>query len=373
VGVLFFLAACASQKTGEAPPYRLSPVSFSHIQNWKQDQHAQALDAFRKSCRALSKKEPTSVFRMKEAGSAALWQRACSLLPHGFVDDVSARLYFEDNFVPFRIEAKDGGEGLFTGYYEAQIKGSLLRKDKYQTPLWARPDDLVTVQLGLFNPEWKGKKITGKVINGQFIPYDERKEITTQNMLTRAKPLVWTDDPVGAFFMEIQGSGQVTLLNGDVLRLGYAAQNGHSYVPIGRVLLARGEIEKPVTMQKIRAWLEDHPERAQAIMNENPSVVFFRKIEGEGPIGAQAVALTPMRSLAVDPAYFPLGAPVWLETEKHHTLVIAQDTGGAIKGPIRGDLFWGSGALAEKGAGEMQEKGHYLILLPKEGRVHDKR
>jgi membrane-bound lytic murein transglycosylase A len=154
---------------------------------------------------------------------------------------------------------------------------------------------------------------------------------------------VFVDDPVDAFFLEVQGSGRVEIADGSVMRVGYDAQNGHGYTPIGRVLAERGEIERPVTMQKIRAWLAAHPAQAQDIMNENPSVVFFRKLEQAGPVGAQGVVLTPLRSLAVDPRYVPLGVPLWLATEKHHRLVVAQDTGGAIKGPVRGDLFWGLG------------------------------
>jgi membrane-bound lytic murein transglycosylase A len=362
----FVLTACAGQKKGEEElPYRLVPTPYLQIDGWKKDQQGEALEAFRKSCVVLNKKNPNASFRMKETGRANAWQDACSRLPQGPVDNVSARLYFEEYFMPFRVETQGGKDGLFTGYYEAEIRGSLTRKGHYQTPLWSRPEDLVVVQLGMFDPEWKGRKITGKAKGGQLTPYDARKDITIEAMKGRAKPLVWVDDPVGAFFMEIQGSGKVTLPNGKNIRLGYAAQNGHGYVPIGRVLLARGEIEKPVTMQKIRAWLEAHPERAQSMMNENPSVVFFKKIDGEGPIGAQGVALSPLRSLAIDPAFLPLGAPLWLETEKHSSLVIAQDTGGAIKGAIRGDLFWGSGPAAEKGAGEMQERGSYVILLPK--------
>jgi membrane-bound lytic murein transglycosylase A len=170
--------------------------------------------------------------------------------------------------------------------------------------------------------------------------------------------------------MEIQGSGKIKLQNGKNIRLGYAAQNGRKYVAIGRVLKARKEIKSPITMKKIRGWLNNNPWHEKEILNENSSVVFFRKVK-KGPIGAQNLVLTPMRSLAVDPKYIPLGFPLWLETENQHRLVIAQDTGGAIKGVIRGDLFWGSGKKAEEGAGKMQEKGTYYLLLPKRAKEND--
>ncbi|MDD5587463.1 MAG: MltA domain-containing protein, partial [Alphaproteobacteria bacterium] len=223
-----------------------------------------------------------------------------------------------------------------------------------------------------FRSDLNGQRIAGKVEGHKLQPYDDRAAIAQGSLAGRARPLLWTDDPVEAFFLEIQGSGRVRLADGTRLRIGYDAQNGKPYVPIGRVLAEEGEIEKPVTMAKIRAWLHAHPERAQAMMNRNPSVVFFRCVEGDGPKGAQGVVLTPGRSLAVDTAFVPLGVPLWLDPKEDASgevirprLVVAQDTGGAIKGPVRGDLFWGSSPGAEARAGAMQSRGTYYLLLPK--------
>jgi len=328
----------------------LVPVSYDALQGWGKDTQDEALAAFRKSC---------AVLKIKET-----WRDVCAAARAVPQDASASRKFFEERFTPHRFEGAE--QGLFTGYYEAQLKGSWTQKGPYQTPLWARPDDMLTADLGAFKESLKGQKITGKATEKTFVPYDSRQDIAAGSLKGRAQPLLWVDDLVGAFFLEIQGSGQVAMEDGSVVRVGYAAQNGHGYTPIGRVLAARGAIEKPVTMQKIRAWLAAHPDQAQSVMNENASVVFFKKAERDGAVGAQGVVLTPLRSLAVDPSFVGLGTPVWLETPAQHRLVVAQDTGGAIKGAVRGDLFWGAGQAAEEGAGAMQESGTYYLLLPKE-------
>lgn len=364
---LCLLTACAEKEI--APPTEktlLEKATYRDLEGWGEDQQKQAIEALRKSCSVFEKKERTHQFRVEQAGTVQDWMPACEeLRMTSFESDQQARAFFEKYFTPYRVS--NSNEGLFTGYYEAQLNGALEKKAPYLTPLWSKPNDLLTVDLGAFRDSWKGQKITGKIRDSSFIPYDDRALVSKGSLIGRAKPLVWVDDPVAAFFLEVQGSGQVLLADGKVVRVGYDAQNGHGYTPIGRVLADRGEIEKPVTMQKIRKWLKDHPERAQEIMNTNPSVVFFRKTDKDGAVGAQGVTLTPMRSLAVDPAFVPLGVPVWLSTTEHRRLVVAQDTGGAIKGAVRGDLFWGAGQRAEEGAGQMQNTGKYYLLLPKKG------
>lgn len=342
-----FLTGCAVAP--EKPT--LEPVSYDALHGWAQDAQDDALAAFQKSC---------AVLKIKES-----WRDVCAAARAVPQDAGAARRFFEENFAPHRFEG--AGEGLFTGYYEAQLKGSWTQKGAYQTPLWTRPDDMLIADLGAFKDSLKGHKITGKAEGKAFIPYDSREEVSAGSLAGRAKPLLWVDDPVDAFFLEIQGSGQVTMEDGSVVRVGYAAQNGHGYTPIGRLLAQRGDIEKPVTMQKIRAWLAAHPDQAQGVMNANPSIVFFKKAERDGAVGAQGVVLTPLRSLAVDPSFVPLGTPVWLETSAQRRLVVAQDTGGAIKGAVRGDLFWGAGDVAADGAGAMQESGTYFLLLLKKG------
>ncbi len=362
--VLALLSACA-EKLEIPEKLELSPLSFENLPGWQEDKIEEALPALLSSCAVWNKREATRRFAVVETGKAGDWQAPCAAL-EAAVDSGEAglRAVLTRWFIPYRVTNQKNG--LFTGYYEASLRGATTRGGAFQTPLWTRPDDMLNVDLGAFRESWKGQKITGKIDGKNFVPYDPRALIARGSLDGRAKPLVFVDDSVDAFFLEVQGSGRVEMADGSVMRIGYDAQNGHGYTPIGRVLAQRGEIERPVTMQKIRAWLAAHPERAQEIMNENPSVVFFRKLDRDGPVGAQGVVLTPLRSLAVDPHYVPLGVPLWLSTEKHHRLVVAQDTGGAIKGPVRGDLFWGFGEKAERGAGEMQEQGTYYLILPKE-------
>jgi membrane-bound lytic murein transglycosylase A len=285
-------------------------------------------------------------------------------------DDASARAFFETWFRAYAVAGADGENGLFTGYYEAELHGALHRGGRYQTPLYARPHDLLTADLGAFKTEWKGQHLTGKVEGNHFVPYDDRASIAKGSLKARAKVLAWVDDPADAFFLAVQGSGRVRLANNHVLRLGYDQANGRAYVAIGRALADSGALQRPVTMQAIRVYLAAHPDRAAEVMNLNPSYVFFRTLKGDQPIGAEGVELTPLRSLATDPAFIALGSPVWLDTTDGkgaslQRLMIAQDTGGAIKGAVRGDVFWGYGADAEAQAGAMQSRGQYFVLLPK--------
>jgi len=362
--VLFVVVGCAQKIEPPAQRLDLTPLTFQQLDGWQDDQQAEALSAFLKSCAVLDKKEDSVTWSLPQAGKAGDWKSICDeARTQRPATDLAARAFFETYFIPYAVQNQ--GEGLFTGYYEAQLHGAWQRGGKYQTPLWSRPDDMLSLDLGDFRDSLKGQKITGKIAGQKFVPYDDRALIARGSLANRAKPLCWIDDPIGAFFLEIQGSGQVQFQDGSIVRVGYAAQNGHGYTPVGRVLLDRGELERPITMQKIRAWLTQHPDRAQEIMDTNPSVVFFQKSDKKGAVGAQGVELTPMRSLAVDKSFVPLGVPLWLLTPEHKQLVVAQDTGGAIKGPVRGDLFWGAGAHAEEGAGQMQNVGTYMLLLPK--------
>jgi membrane-bound lytic murein transglycosylase A len=318
----------------------------------------------RRSCPSLAKKPD--------------WAKPCAALaalPDG--DDQAVRGFFETWFGPYAVSDNGKDEGLFTGYYEAELQGTAERRGRYQTPIYARPRDLIAVDLGDFKPEWQGKHLAGKLVGQNLKPYDDRAMIAEGSLAERAPALAWVDDPVDAFFLAVQGSGRVRLEDGRVLRIGYDGANGRDYVAIGRKLAESGELQKPVTMQGIRSWLAAHPDRADEVMNLNPSFVFFRVLQGDGPVGAEGVALTPRRSLAVDPAFVPLGAPVWLDTQDSDNaplrrLMIAQDTGGAIKGVVRGDVFWGFGAEAEAKAGSMQSQGRTYLLLPKTVTGHGK-
>jgi membrane-bound lytic murein transglycosylase A len=232
---------------------------------------------------------------------------------------------------------------------------------------------LITADLGLFRKEWTGQMVIGRRVDGKFVPYPTRSEIDAGALAGKGYELLWVDDAVDAFFLHVQGSGRVVMEDGKVVRLGFAGRNGHSYVAIGRELIEQGAIPRErMSMQAIRAWLAAHPDQAGPVMASNPSFIFFRIIDGEGPIGAEGVPLTPGRSLAVDPEFVPLGLPIWLDTtdpldprQPLRRLVVAQDTGAAIKGPVRGDLFWGFGENAAARAGAMKQQGRYFLLLPK--------
>ena len=251
---------------------------------------------------------------------------------------------------PLSVNDYDASEGLFTGYYEIELNGSRRRQGRYQTPIYRRPPDL-----------------------NEAARYS-RAEIEDGALSGRGLEFLWVDDPIDAFFLEIQGSGRVRLRNGGTMRVGYDGQNGLPYVPVGRLLVERGIISRSVaTMMTIREWMNEHPEAGTALRRENPSYVFFRELRGDGPIGAEGVVLTAERSLAVDRAFIALGIPIWVEAEERFAsadpvrrLVVAQDIGGAIKGPVRGDLFWGTGSAAAWRAGAMNARGRYYLLLPRE-------
>ena len=329
--------------------FQLMPVTFGDLPNWSYDNHAQALQAFRRSCTNISgKRAVANSGNGGPFGVSGHWQRACSAASSTRSNDSAARAFFEEWFVPYLVESAGSNEGLFTGYYEPMLNGSYRRSERFSTPLYRAPGN-----------------------TGRKLP--SRAEIEAGALAGRGLELVWTDDPIGVFFLQIQGSGRVRLDDGSVLRVGYAGNNGFTYFPIGRELIRRGEVTpEQMSMQAIRDWLIAHPNQADALMNMNPSYVFFRVLDGDGPIGAHGVALTPGRSLAVDPSFVPYGVPIWLETTDPvqggaplHRLVVAQDTGGAIKGPIRGDVFWGVGDEAELRAGLMKQPGRYFLLLPR--------
>jgi membrane-bound lytic murein transglycosylase A len=360
---------------------RLGAVSFAELQGWVANDPKAALEAFRRSCVAISTKpDEAPMGGVNYAGTAGDWRQLClaaSAIPS---DDAQAvRTFFETEFVPYRV-AQSSGMGLFTGYYEPQLRGSRTKQGPYQTPLYGIPGDLVNVDLGLFRETLRGQRIVGQVANGRLIPYPARAEIEGSG-LPYAKPLLYVDDAIDAFFLQIQGSGRVVLDDGSVVRAAYAAQNGRSYTAIGAVLIQRGELKREeVSMQSIRAWLSAHPEEAPRIMNANASYVFFTEQSLGDPLlgaaGAQGVPLTPEASLAVDLSFHALGVPVWLEMatpnpdatmpdRTFESLLVMQDTGGAIRGPVRGDVYWGYSEDAASIAGRMRSEGRMTVLLPK--------
>ena len=379
------LAGCGTEQPPKPPPeprFELAPIAFAGLEGWAADDPSAALQAFARSCQPwLRRGDDAAAGRSPVAGRVADWRPACEAAlacGGGAADAAAARRFFEHWFQPYRVAYGDR-DGLFTGYFEPRLFGSRRPGGPYTVPLHRRPPDLVQVDLGQFDPELAGRRIAGRVDGGQLRPYPSNGDITKGALAGKDLELIWVSDPVDKFFLQIQGSGQVVLDDGSTIRVGYAAQNGHRYRAIGRDLIEMGEIPKEqVSLQSIRDWLRAHPEAASDLMAHNPSYVFFTEVNGldpeAGPLGSLGVPLTAGRSLAVDPAYIPLGAPVWLDTTAPagdgrevplRRLVIAQDTGGAIKGPIRGDVFWGAGDVAGEIAGRMKSEGGYVLLLPK--------
>jgi membrane-bound lytic murein transglycosylase A len=362
-------------ETEAEPRLLLARVGFADLPGWRDDRVADALPALKRSCdRLLRRDADAPVGPDGRAGTVADWRRPCAALADLAADDTAGvRAALERHFVPFAAESSEGPEGLFTGYYEASLHGSRERRGPYQHPIYAKPDDLITADVAKFRADVKPTRIVGRVAEQRLVPYYTRAEIWDGAFRQRNDlPIFYADDPVDVFFLHVQGSGVVNLPDGTRQRVGYAANNGHEFFAIGRALIRSGEMDgQDMSMQGIRDWLRANPEKADDLMRRNPRFIFFRKIDGPGPIGAQGVALTPGRSLAVDPAYMPLGAPVFLDTTDPVTkqplqrLMVAQDTGSAIKGPVRGDFFWGSGEPALEKAGRMKQQGRYYLLLPK--------
>lgn len=354
----------------------LKPATFKDLPGWNADNQQQTLAALAASCARIARLDPTKpVFSADWAGTADRWQRACEAMPHITTSTPQqARTYFETWFTPVAATADGKAEGLFTGYYEASLRGSLTQGGPYQIPLRLRPDDLVMVNLGDFRDELKGQRIAGRVVTGNLKPYEDRAAIEDGKLPpAQDKVLVWVDSAVDAFFLQIQGSGVITLPDGSAMRVGYDAQNGHPYYAIGKELVKRGHLQQgDVSMQSIRAWLEKNPVEGREVMRLNKSYVFFRKPDKDGAVGGEGLVLTAGRSLAVDRSLMPYGLPIWIDAEaprpndtRLSRLMVAQDTGGAIRGPVRGDFFWGFGSDAEDRAGLMKSKGSWWFLLPK--------
>lgn len=355
--LILFTASCTKAPgIGDA-------VDFNDLPGWENDQQAEAIIALRKNC-----------IRLK---SKAEWQNICHAVGQLQQPDSSrARLFFETHFTPHTLRGEKGKkQGMITGYYEPLLQGAMQADERYRFPLYRVPDDMLIIELADIFPALKGKRVRGRVVGNKVVPYYERSEIDGERTPLQGQELLWVDDRDQLFFLQIQGSGRIQLPDGKIIGAGYANQNGRAYHSIGKKLIDMGEIKREdVSLSSIKQWLTDNPDRAVALLNENPSYVFFTlrdKVE-EGPTGSLNVPLTAERSLAIDPKFVKLGAPIWLNTSYPGTdnlplqkLVIAQDTGGAIKGQLRADLFWGTGDRAEKMAGNMKQAGEMYILLPK--------
>lgn len=338
-------------------------IDWSDLAGWEQDRHAESWAALIHNCTKLR--------------NQTLWTDICSAAEKIHEpSDEQAKQFYETWFLPHLVYATGGErQGLITGYYEPLLFGSLQATKRFKHPIYKRPDDLLTVDLSELFPELEGKLVRGRREGNIVIPYLDRAQLSSNPKSLAGQEILWVDDPIAVFFLHIQGSGRVQLPDGKIVGLGYADQNGHPYRSIGRELVKMGELEREeVNLFSIRDWLRDNPHRVDSLLSSNPSYVFFtlRELVEDGPIGALSVPLTAERSIAVDRKVIPLGTPVWLETtlpssesNPYRRLVLAQDTGGAISGHVRADLFWGQGAYAEKMAGLMKQKGKLVALLPK--------
>ncbi len=381
---LFLLAGCAVRPVPETDKplafktfVKLTAARFDKIPGWAGDRQSEALPAFLKSCEKLRTLPSERTLKPKIIlRRVADWLPVCAAARHVRAgNEIQAQYFFESYFTPYLVSdnATASPRGLFTGYYEPELRGAWRPDTTFRYPLYGRPKDLISIDLGSFRPEWEGKKIAGRLSANKLTPYPTRADIDGGVLKGKQLELLWVDNAIDAFFLHVQGSGRVVFGDGTAVRIGYAGRNGRRYTPIGRELVAKGILtQDKVSLQSIQAWLAANPLAGTALMQKNESYIFFRILKEDGPIGAQGVLLTPGRSLAVDRAFISLGIPIWLNTTEPgkakkplRRLVIAQDTGSAIKGPIRGDLFVGYGTPAGLLAGRMKQKGTYYLLLPK--------
>jgi membrane-bound lytic murein transglycosylase A len=368
LALILLAAACASPQKPQpqcpCPPPKPAPETaryeargFSDLPGWREAQLEPSLRAFLGGCARL-----------------AAAKKACELakaVPPG--DEGAARRLFESEFTPYAVVSSESGDrGLITGYYEPIINGSRMQTALHRHPIYGVPDDLVVVDLGTVSPETRGLRLRGRLDGRRLVPYWSRGEIDARGCALAAPVIAWSADPVELFFLQIQGSGQIQLENGERLRVGYADQNGHPYRSLGRHLVERNELLlEQASMQGIKAWAAANPAKLQEALSQNPSYVFFRELPtSDGPIGALSVPLHAERSLAVDRRFIPLGAPVYLATtfplseQPLERLMAAHDTGGAIRGVVRGDFFWGTGPDAGSQAGRMRQQGRLWLLWP---------
>jgi len=345
----------------------LKAVDWAQLPGWIDNDALAAWPVFMASCGPLK----------KQAAWQAVCEAAAKQTPQ---DDASARAFFERWLLPHQLSTTEGNDtGLVTGYYEPLLFGSRTLTSRYRFPIYAAPEDMLIIDMGSVYPELKTYRLRGRVDGKRVVPYYNRADIEAGRAPLAGKELVWVDDAVDLFFLQIQGSGRVQLESGEVIRVGYADQNGHPYVSVGKKLVDMGELNvDQASMQGIKQWGIRNPEKLPALLNQNASYVFFRELppSPNGPPGALGIPLTGGRSIAVDPRAVTLGVPVYLattypnSTQPLNRLMLAQDTGGAIKGAVRADFFWGFGDAAGKQAGSMRQQGKMWVLLPKNGNTN---
>lgn len=366
----FFLTSLAM--TAETKPV-LEEVPFARIEGWAEDDHAAALATFQRSCAEILATGHGFERDVRFGGTRADWTDVCKIA----VAAKSPRQFFETEFAALKVADPLRPEGLFTGYYEPEAEGSRTPGNGYDVPIYSKPDDLVS-----FDPATEARLHLkyGRLLHGKPAGYFSRQEIEEGALKGRGLELVWLKSWVDAFFIHVQGSGRIRFADGSTMRLAYGAKSGQPYTGIGGLLVERGILSKDtMSMQALRAWMTDNPVEARNLMWENKSFIFFREVKVDdsslGAPGAQKVSLTPLRSLAVDRSLWMFGTPIWLDAkvpsgpagkmQDFRQLMVAQDTGTAIKGHVRGDVYWGWGEKAALAAGQMKSPGTMLVLLPK--------
>jgi len=365
--LLLFLAACTLPKPPSAitpeQPYAPFAVSkWEMLPDWQTIDLQPTWTAFWQSCNALKNKPA--------------WQTVCARADAlTQPDNTSLHNFFEEDFTPYQVYNPDGSsQGLITGYYEPRLYGSRVKTSRFRYPLYGVPDDLLTIDLGDVYPQLKDMRLRGRLEGNRVVPYYDRSEIDSGKAPLQGRELLWVDNAVELFFLQIQGSGRIELPDGSLVKIGYAGQNGYPYTSIGKKLVETGGLKlEEASMQGIKHWAEQHPDKLADLLEQNASYVFFRELPDSlpAPLGALGVPLTNEYSLAVDSRTIPLGAPVFVSTTYPNTtdplnrLMLAQDTGGAIKGAVRGDFFWGFGEQAGAQAGRMKQAGQMWVLFPK--------
>jgi membrane-bound lytic murein transglycosylase A len=370
---------CEPDKTGPHDTLTLTSAAFADLPGWADDKHADAVGSFLRSCEEIGKlADAAPVGQDGHGGVARQWRAACAAAAKVKAGDhAAARRMFEAEFTPHAAAGAKGPDGLFTGYCVQEVRASRKRGGAYQHVFYARPKDLVMVDLSRFIKDARGRRIWGRVDGkGELVPYPTRQEIRQGALDGRGLELLYADSAIDVLFAHIEGTAKVRLDDGSEIWLGFAGKNGRAFRGVGGVLKAMGAFQPPATgtMQDIRAWLEANPARFDEIADQSPAYVFFQESKRAGAIGSQMVVLTPQRSLAIDRAFVAFGTPIWIDTRaplprtgaiQWRRLVIAQDTGGAILGAVRGDIYWGDDAGAADVGGRTGSKGRYWFLLPK--------
>lgn len=357
----------------------LNPATFAQLPGWETTSVKQSLKAFQHSCKTFLKQDPE-----KSSGNDHVpikvrdWQPACrAAMALNTSSEKRIRTFFQTWFKPVEFYRNEPVRGLFTGYYMPLLRGSLHQSKEYSVPVYGLPSNLVNASLGQFQSDLKNRRIAGRVHQQRLVPYYTRKEINEGAIRKHAPVLFWINNPMDRVFLEIEGSGVVDLIDGDRMYVGYAGENGAPYTSIASVLIREGILTRNnASYQHIKKYLSEHPDKIDHVLNQNKSFIFFDRLKTNAALGAQGVGLTPGYSMAIDPKWVPYGIPTWLSTtipekgknskKAFNRLMIAQDTGGAIRGTVRGDVFWGAGENATFMANHMQEDGRYWLLLPKQ-------